>query len=88
MIVLHTSTKQHDVITCLERNSICLLELYQSNYLKPNLGKHHLLLNVVGENWALRVGSETINNRKEEKVLGISFDNKLTFESQAKHYML
>ena len=50
-------------------------------YLKPYLDKHHLLLNVVRENWSLRVASETINNRKEEKVIAITFDNKLTFES-------
>ena len=71
----------NEVITSLERDSICLLEWYRSNYLKPNLDKHHLLLNEVGENWVLKIASDTIKNKREEKVLGVTFDNKLTFES-------
>ena len=71
----------NEVITSLERDSICLPEWYRSNYLKPNLDKHHLLLNEVGENWVLKIASDTIKNKREEKVLGFTFDNKLTFES-------
>ena len=70
-----------EVITCLERDAACLLEWYQNNYLTPNPDKHHLLLNIVEGDWSLRIASETIKNSKEEKVLGITFDNKLSFES-------
>ena len=54
----------NEVITSLERDSICLLEWYRSNYLKPNLDKHHLLLNEVGENWVLKIASDTIKNKR------------------------
>ena len=70
-----------DVIESLERDSLVLLQWYANNYLEPNVGKYHLLLSDKDENWAIQVATKTIFNSTHEKLLGITFDNKLTFDA-------
>ena len=69
------------VILKLQHDSNSLLGWYKSNYLKPNPDKWHLPLS---DNHAIEIGTEVISNSKEEKILGVYFDNKLTFKSHLK----
>ena len=69
-----------DVIHKLEEYSLVLMEWYESNYLKPNPDKWHLLFSEVGDKYAVQIGNEMISNSAEQKILGIYFDNKLNFK--------
>ena len=62
------------VVLKLQNDSIYLLEWYESNYLKPNPDKWHLLLSDKGDNNLIKI---VISNSKDEKILGVYFDNKL-----------
>ena len=67
------------VITSLEKASKALFEWFENNLLKSNADKCHLLVSSSdAEN--LRVSEYDIKNSKCEKLLGVQFDNKLTFE--------
>ena len=68
------------VIVKLQENSKLLINWYESNYLKPNPGKWHLLLSEIGDEYFVNIGSKCIFNSKEEKILGVYFDNKLNFK--------
>ena len=70
-----------EVILKLHNDSLCLLQLYESNYLKPNPDKWHLLLSDKGDNHFIKIGTEIIVNNTEEKILGAYFDNKLNFNT-------
>ena len=70
-----------DVILKLQNDSLCLLEWYESNYLKPNPDKWHLLLSDKGDNYFILIGTEDISNSMDEKILGVYFDNKLNFNT-------
>ena len=70
-----------EVILKLQNDSLCLLEWYESNYLKPNPDKWHLLLSGQGDNYFIKIGTEIISNSTEEKILGVYFDNKLNFNT-------
>ena len=70
-----------DVILKLQNDSLCLLEWYESNYLKPNPDKWHLLLSDKGDNYSILIGTEVISNSMDEKILGVYFDNKLNFNT-------
>ena len=74
------SLRLEDVIHKLEENSVVLMEWYESNYLKPNPDKWHLLLSEMGYEYAVNIGNNFILNSTEEKILGIYFDNKLNFK--------
>ena len=65
----------------LQNDSLCLLEWYESNYLKPNPDKLHLLLSDKGDNYSILIGTEVILNSMDEKILGVYFDNKLNFNT-------
>ena len=67
------------VITSLEQTSKALFEWFENNLLKTNADKCHLLVSsndVVN----LRVSEYDVKNSECEKLLGVKFDNKLTFE--------
>ena len=68
-----------DVIIKLQNDSKCLINWYESNYLKVNADKWHLLLSVTCDDLSIKIGTETISNSTEEKILGVYFDNKLNF---------
>ena len=68
-----------DVISKLEKDSNILIKWYESNYLKPNPDKWHLLLSVLREDMSIKISNDLISNITDEKILGVSFDNKLNF---------
>ena len=70
-----------EVILKLHNDSLCLLQWYESNFLKPNPDKWHLLLSDKGDNHFIKIGTEIIVNNTEEKILGVYFDNKLNFNT-------
>ena len=47
----------------------------------PNPDKWHLLLSDKGDNYSILIGTEVISNSKDEKILGVYFDNKLDFNT-------
>ena len=73
-----------EVIIKLQNDSKCLINWYESNYLKPNPDKWHLLLSEMGDDFIIKIGTEEISNSTEEKILGVYFDNKLNFNTHKK----
>ena len=67
------------VILQLEKDSKVLLEWVSNNDLKANPDKFHLLLSDPNPNLSVEVDRFTIPNSKYEKLLGVTIDNKLTF---------
>ena len=70
-----------EVINKLEQDALCLIEWYQSNYLKPNSDKWHLLLSENRDDITINIGNECIHNSENEKLLGVYFDNELNFKT-------
>ena len=70
-----------EVIKKLENNSCILIKWYDSNYLKPNPEKWHLVLSDTNENMVINIANDKIANSSYEKILGIHFDNKLNFNT-------
>ena len=67
------------VITSLEKASKALFEWFENNLLKSNAGKYHLLESS-SDAVNLRVSEYDIKNSEYVKLLGVKFDNKLTFD--------
>ena len=67
------------VKTSLEQTSKALFEWFENNLLKSNADKYHLLVSS-SDAVNLRVSEYDIKNSECEKLLGVKFDNKLTFE--------
>ena len=70
-----------EVIIKLENDSRILIKWYDSNYLKPNPEKWHLVLSDTNENMVINIANDKIANSSYEKILGIHFDNKLNFNT-------
>ena len=68
-----------DVIVQLEKDSSTLIKWVSINGLKANPDKFHLLLNSTDLTKSIKVDKFDIFNSNSEKLLGITFDNKLTF---------
>ena len=70
----------NELIRQLEHDSHLALEWFESNYMKLNTDKCHLLL--AGHKhehiWA-KIGNDKIWESKQKRLLGISLDNKLRF---------
>ena len=73
--------ESEEVILKLENDSKCLLDWFIINRLKPNPDKWHLLLNDKSTDHVIKIGNKGISNSKEEKILGVYFDNKLNFNT-------
>ena len=71
----------NDVIKKLEKDAIYLMGWFENNYLVPNPEKWHLLLSETDSNLSISIGNKCIHNSNEEKILGVTFDNKLTFNN-------
>ena len=69
------------VIESLERDTITLFEWYENNYLRANPEKCHLLLSNSDTNSSIVVSNKIISNSKNERLLGVIFDNTLSFET-------
>ena len=71
------------VISRLEIDSAVPSEWFYDTYMKLNEDKCHLI--TLGTNHAdailIKIGSSTIHERNQEKLLGVIIDNKLTFEA-------
>ena len=67
------------VITSLEKASKALFEWFENNLLKSNADKGHLLVSS-SDAVNLRVSEYDIKNSECEKLLGVKFDNQLTFK--------
>ena len=67
------------VIKSIEQTSKPLFEWFENNLLKSNADKCHLLVSS-SDAVNLTVSEYDIKNSKCEKLLGVKFDNKLTFE--------
>ena len=77
------ATSFDDVILKLQHDTQTLIEWYQNNYLKPNPDKWHLLISKVNncKGFNITVGHTCISNSSEEKIIGVYFDNKFSFQA-------
>ena len=73
------SGSTNDVIRKLEDDSQILIQWYRNNYLKPNPDKWHLLLSDVDNDLNILISDKHIPNSSSQKILGVTFDNKLNF---------
>ena len=70
-----------EVIEKLEIDGKILIDWFDMNYLKPNPDKWHLLLSETGEEYNINIGNECITNSTCEKIRGVYFENKMTFNT-------
>ena len=59
-----------EVIKKLENDSCILIKWYNSNYLKPNPAKWHLVLSDTNENMVINIANDKIANSSYEKNIG------------------
>ena len=71
--------KLYDVQRKLDSESLILFEWFHDNYLKANSGKSHVML-TTNNKLKINVKSSPISNEKIVKLLGVTVDNKLSFE--------
>ena len=69
-----------DVITYLERTADDLFAWFNNNGMKANADKCHLLVSTV-EKLNINISNYAIVNNDKEKLLGVTIDNHLKFES-------
>ena len=74
-----SSDDVNELIKSLEEASKELFEWFNDNLMKSNPGKCHLLVST-NDDVAIRLENFQIENTKREKLLGIQFDNKLSFD--------
>ena len=67
------SSSIEDVINKLEKDSLVLIEWYESNYLKPNPDKWHLLLSEQGDEMTINIVNDCISNSTDQKILWVIF---------------
>ena len=80
MTPYNTNLSISKVIENLEKQTIYLLEWYNSNYLKPNPDKWNLVLSEGDPTLSAQVNDKYIFNSVYKKIRGVYFDNKLNFE--------
>ena len=66
-----------------ESESLKLLEWFHNNHLESNSGKSHVML-TRDDKLKINVKDSPISNGKIVKLLGVTIDNKLSFESHLK----
>ena len=69
----------NEVIHCLEKITDTLFKWFSDNLMKSNVDKCHLLVrtyNTVN----IKIGNIDLTNSTREKLLGVKFDDKLTFD--------
>ena len=74
-----SSNDVNGLIKSLEEASKKFFKWFNDNLMKSNPDKCHLLVSTNG-NVKIRIGNFQIENTKREKLLGIQFDNKLSFD--------
>ena len=71
-------TTTEEVISQLEKSLMSIFEWFENNGMKANPDKCHLLLSKNG-NFEANINENRISNTKFEKLLGVTFDNRLSF---------
>ena len=71
----------NEVILSLEKATDTLFKWLSDNVMKSNADKCHLLVNT-NNAINIKIGNIDINNSTCEKLLGVKFDYKLTFDDQ------
>ena len=68
------------LLSKLEKDTSAVFTWFQNNYLKANSRKSHLL--TTSDNVQhINVGGNQLSSSKNEEVLGLLIDHKLTFEN-------
>ena len=67
------------VISQLENDSLSLLNWMRNNGLKANPNKFHLTLSENSDQYSVNIDTLQVTNSKNNKLLGINIDNKMTF---------
>ena len=73
------SKKVDDLVTSFEQASNDLFEWFKNNLLKNNAEKCHLLVSA-NDRVSMYVDGFKIDKSDTEKLLGVKFDKKLTFD--------
>ena len=73
-----------DVITCLERTVDDLFAWFNNNGMKANADRCYVLLST-NEKLKVNISNYAIINSDKEKLLGVTIDNHLKFESHIKN---
>ena len=73
------SNNKDNLISSLEKFSKYLLKQHDDNLMKSNTDKCHLLISSC-EKIKMEIGNFEIENSTCEKLLGVHFDNRLTFD--------
>ena len=71
--------KLFDLQRKLESESLILFKWFRNNYLKTNTSKSHLML-ATDNKLKINVKGSLISNEEKVKLLGVTVDNKLSFE--------
>ena len=74
-----SANKPQEAIKKLEKISIVLLTWFKNNGVKANADKCHLLLSL-SNNLEANIGGAIVKSSDNEKLLGVTIDNKLKFE--------
>ena len=67
------------IIKSLEEASEFFSKCFNDNLMKINVGKCHLLVSA-NNTFKIKIGNFDITNSKSEKLLGVKFDHKLSFD--------
>ncbi len=80
---LHSgNTDLRDLLVDLEHDSLLAIEWFESNYMKLNTDKCHLLVGgYKHENIWAKIGNDIVNETEQQRLLGVTIDNKLRFNT-------
>ena len=68
----------------LENEASILIRWFENNLFKINAGKCHVVMTTTTNDLYVQVGDANISCTTEEKLLGVTIDNKLTFDPHVK----
>ena len=77
-----TGLKISDILIKLENAAETLLQWIKDNRMKAKPDNYHLLINNTKESFQIKIGNETVNNNKYEKLSGVKVDHELNFNKQ------
>ena len=75
----HTLNNINEVVHSLEKATDTLFKWFSDNLMKRNSDKCHLLVST-NNTINIKIGNVDITNSTCEKLLGVKFDHKLTFD--------
>lgn len=80
-----TGTSWDEVREKLEKAAEIIFSWLAKNQMQGNAEKCQLIANDTNKNLFISVGNESVFNNKSAKILGVTFDNTLNFESHIKN---